>query len=379
MTTILKNLSPKRPGKDERERVVLLGLVDLYLSEGKPVGSNTLRENGFANISSATIRNYFMKLEEDGFLKQQHSSGGRIPTEKAFRLYAQEHCQNNSLPAKDHQELQKRLMKETREIAGYLQEAAEIVSEATKCAVILSAPRFDQDLILDLKLVGIDQKRCLCVLVTDFGLVHTEILYTDKKMSSFSLKRIESYLHWKLTRLDKPSLSTEEEELAQEFYKEIMLRHIVTYTNFSAEDLYRTGFSKLLHYPDFNEASALASGLSLFEDQTALRTLLRKSADSGDLQCLIGGDITGASFACSLISIPYRINQTVVGAIAILGPHRIPYKKLFSILRSASDAISETLTRSVYKFKITFRQPQTSLIEDFGCLMLEDRRKHGPS
>src|SRR5690349_18344642 len=94
MTTALKSFTQKRPAKDQRERLVLLGLVDLHLSSGKPIGSNTLRENGFENLSSATIRNYFMKLEEDGFLKQQHSSGGRIPTEKGFRLYAQECLKN---------------------------------------------------------------------------------------------------------------------------------------------------------------------------------------------------------------------------------------------------------------------------------------------
>ena len=79
----------KKPAKDERERLVLLGLVELYLETGKPVGSSTLREHGFQNLSSATIRNYFAKLEKGGFLKQQHSSGGRIPTEGAYKLYVE--------------------------------------------------------------------------------------------------------------------------------------------------------------------------------------------------------------------------------------------------------------------------------------------------
>ncbi|HEX4839979.1 MAG TPA: heat-inducible transcriptional repressor HrcA, partial [Rhabdochlamydiaceae bacterium] len=81
----MKSLIPRKPPKDKREKWVLLGLVELYLETGKPVGSNTLRENGFDSLSSATIRNYFSKLEEDGFLKQQHSSGGRIPTSSAYR------------------------------------------------------------------------------------------------------------------------------------------------------------------------------------------------------------------------------------------------------------------------------------------------------
>ena len=86
--TTLKSLPSKKPSKTDRERSVLLGLVDLYLKLGKPIGSQTLQDHGFESLSSATIRNYFSKMESDGFLKQQHTSGGRIPTAKAFRLYA---------------------------------------------------------------------------------------------------------------------------------------------------------------------------------------------------------------------------------------------------------------------------------------------------
>src|SRR5579872_6156120 len=86
--TYKKSLPPKKLPKTDRENAVLLGLIELYLKTGKPIGSHTLQENGFESLSSATIRNYFSKMEEAGYLKQQHTSGGRIPTEKAFRLYA---------------------------------------------------------------------------------------------------------------------------------------------------------------------------------------------------------------------------------------------------------------------------------------------------
>src|SRR5580698_5023185 len=87
----MKTLAQKKPAKDQRENLILFGLVDLYLQSGKPIGSNTLKENGFDALSSATIRNYFAKLEEEGFVKQQHSSGGRIPTAAAYKAYAQAH------------------------------------------------------------------------------------------------------------------------------------------------------------------------------------------------------------------------------------------------------------------------------------------------
>lgn len=362
----MKSLVPRKPPKDQREKWVLLGLVELYLETGKPIGSNTLKEKGFETISSATIRNYFSKLEEDGFLKQQHSSGGRVPTPAAYKFYAETYLKSPLWDDKEKRFLQTALKKETRELAGYLQAVAEVLSEASRCAVFLSAPRFDHDFVMDIKLVSIDSHRCLCVLITDFGQVHTELLYADKKLSSFTLKRLESFFRWKLTGLDKPSLPPEEEALATRFYSEVMMRHLVGSTHFTSEDIYKTGFSKLLAYPDFNDATALAEGLGLFENEQALRLLLQECTKIGDLKCWIGDHLQ----ACSALAIPYRINQSIVGVIALLGPNRIPYRKLFGLLDTAAETITESLTKSLYKFKITFRQPETA---GFEYLLLENK------
>lgn len=378
----MRSILNKKPAKDQRERLVLLGLIELYLETGKPVGSNTLRENGFESLSSATIRNYFAKLEEDGLLKQQHSSGGRIPTSRAYKLYAESHIGSGTISEKEKQTIHSKLLKESREIAAHLQRAAEVVSELSQCAVFLSAPRFDQDFVLDVRFVGIDQNRCLCVIITDFGLVHTETLHTEKKLSSFTLKRLESHFRWRLTGVSKPALSPEEEALAGQFYSEVMLRHIVGYTHFSTEDVYKTGFSRLLNYTDFNDATALSQGLSLFENSHHLRLLLRDCCKNNELTCWIGEDLHHlfpAATGCSVIAVPYRINQTTVGAIAILGPSRIPYRQLFGLLQTAAEDISQSLTKSVYKFKISFREPKSQSldpqIDQTKCLLLEDKSK----
>jgi heat-inducible transcriptional repressor len=376
----MKKLTQK-PAKGQREKLLLLGLVDLYLETGKPVGSNTLRENGFETLSSATIRNYFAKLEEAGYLRQQHSSGGRIPTPLGFKTYAEAIAKDRQ-PAKDDGEiLDPRLLKQSREVAGYLHESAEAISELCKCAVFLSAPRFDQDFILDVRFLSLDNHRCLCALVSDFGLVHTEILYTDKKLSSFSLKRIEDYFHARLSKQAKVDLSAEELKIAERFYQEIMLRRIANYANFSSEDIYRTGFSQLIGYPDFSDAAALAGGLSLFENTTSLKALLSECTKTGSLCFWIGEDLAEycpMSHGCSIIAVPYRINQSIVGAIAILGPNRIPYKKLLKLMQSIGDTMSKTLTQSLYKYKISFRLPTPQAVDwktpRTQHLLLEDQR-----
>jgi len=363
----------KKSAKQDREHQVLLRLIELFLKTGKPIGSNTLKEFGFEELSAATIRNYFVALEKEGYLSQQHTSGGRIPTTKAFRLYAQEHEQDNSIDAIHQAELQKLRNKETKELALYLEETAEILSHLTQTAVFLSAPRFDHDYITDIKLVSIDHTRCLCIMITNFGFIQTEVLHIDKKLSSFSLKRIESYFHWRLNRmhnesteLSKPDNLTEEEEiLAQQFYNEVMVRYIVTYSNFTDEDIYRTGFSKLLNYPDMQDPVTLSHCLSLFENTQSMRLLLKECNKKDTLRFWIGEDLDAFSDGpqeCSVIAIPYYINQQPVGAIGLLGPVRLPYKELFGLLRYFSECVSIALTKSIYKFKITFRQPQRGSI-----------------
>jgi heat-inducible transcriptional repressor len=377
----------KKNHKSNREKQVLLGLVEFYLNTGKPVGSHTLQNAGFENISSATIRNYFANLEEEGYLSQQHASSGRIPTPKAFRLYAEEYVETTVISPEDEQALRPLRTMESREIAAYLQQAAEMLSQLTHQAVFLSAPRFDQDFVVDLKLVAIDHARCLGILVTDFGVVQPEIIFVDKKLNAFSVKRLEQYFHWRLTGHDKPSAITKEEELlGQKIYNELMVRYIVGYSNFTDEEIFRTGFSKLAAYTDYQTPSALAVSLALFEDAHNMRLLLRECAKHNRLKVWIGEDLMPFSKevpACSVLAIPYKINQHNVGSLGLLGPIQIPYRRLFGILRVFSEYISETLTRHVFKYKLSFRQPHRAasqiekelpLLTHPSFFLLEDKR-----
>jgi heat-inducible transcriptional repressor len=357
----LNAIPVKKSAKQERERQVLLGLIHFYLQTGKPVGSHTLQEAGFEHLSSATIRNYFANLEKEGFLEQQHSSGGRIPTNLAYRFYAQEYSDPIAILQEHETALNDLRHVETREISTFLQQAAEKLGDLSQMAVFLSAPRFDQDFVVNLKIMSIDHSRCLCAIITDFGDVRTEIIHVDQKLSAFVIKRIESYFNWRLTGHDKPeNFSREEEDLAQKIYNELMVRYLVGYTNFVDSDLYRTGFSKLLNYPGFYESNALADSLALFENAQHMRLLVRECCKLNRLKFWIGDDLAAYSQTvpdCAVLAIPYYINKHVAGAVGLLGPIRMPYRELFSQLSCFSQNISEALGKSLYKYKITFRQP----------------------
>ena len=357
----IRSVAVKRAGKQDRERKVLLALVEYYIQTGHPVGSNTLKEVGIGDLSSATIRNYFAGLEEEGYLTQTHTSGGRIPTFLGYRSYAENYIDADpfSFSGLDLRHLKQF---DSREITLFLQEAAESLSKLSRCAVFLSAPRFDHDFITLIKLIPLDITRCLCVLVTDFGVVKTEILHLPENTSPATITRIERYFHWRLTGVEeKEHLEPQEELIAQNFYNELMLRYVVGYSNFIDEELYRTGFSRLLTHSDFEETSLLTSGLSLFENVHAMRLLLKECTALERLKCWIGDDLDRfvSHSNCTVIAIPYSIHHKIVGAIGILGPVRLPYRTLFNTLRQFADCITETLTRNIYKFKISYRHPET--------------------
>jgi heat-inducible transcriptional repressor len=378
----LKQLKPmpmKKTSKHDRERMVLLGLVEYYIQTGKPVGSNTLKETGFGDLSSATIRNYFAHLEEEGYLLQSHSSGGRIPTNLAYRVYANEYLDDFPKENSKNDPFDRIRKFEGQEIATFLQDSAEELSKLTNCAVFLSAPRFDHDFVVDLKLVPLDTYRCLCVLITDFGVIQTEIMHLPSKLSTFAIKRIENYFHWRLTNLGPPeNLEPEEEAIGQSFYNELMLRYIVGYSTFIDEDLYRTGFSRLLTYPDLQDTSQLANGLGLFENAQSMRLLLRETKAVNQLKFWIGDDLSSFianSAMCSVITIPYYVNSQPVGAVGLLGPTRLPYRSLFNTMRLFTESVSQALTRNIYKFKINFREPEQGVL----YLQKEERRVLGQS
>jgi len=379
----VKGLNPVKKTKSlkqEREYRVLMGLIEYFINTGKPVGSNTLKETGFKDLSSATIRNYFASLEKQGYLEQHHTSGGRIPTEAAFKLYAEEALSSPEITSYQKNKLDKLDIDETRAIASYLQEAVESLSDLTNLAIFISAPRFDQDYMSRIKIMDIDSKRCLCAIITDFGVIQTEVIHVDTKLSAFSIKRIEEYFHWRLTGHDEPqNIDVEEDELAQKIYNELMVRYVISYSTFSDEDIFRTGFSKLLAYPEFHDASTLANSLTILETKRTIRLLLKKCSGTNAIKCWIGSDfisLTNVNPNSMVMAIPYYINNQPVGAVGMMGPIRTNYKSMTGILQKFSEVISDTLTRNIYKHKISFRQPttETHFLRKQEQKLLEDKR-----
>jgi heat-inducible transcriptional repressor len=371
----------KKLTKEDKKTNILLGLVDLYIKSNAPIGSNFLKETLFKDLSSASIRNYFTKLEEEGYLEQVHISGGRIPTAKAFKEYALANINSEKIDKKDFLFLNKELKLDSKKITDFLIKASNSLSNLINASVFISLPRFDQDYISNIKLILLEDNKILSVIITDFGMIKTQTLYVKHPLTQNLLKKIEDFFLFRLNKKSQVNLSKEENRVAVFLYNEIIIRYVVGFASYTNEDIYKTGLSNLLSYEEFQDPIKLAESLSIFENSFQMNNILLNTIKKNKLSFYIADDLNKFeidSKTSSIISIPYKINEIIAGAIVVLLPIRVDYKKIFAVLKEFTKILSTTLTKNISKYKISFH---SNLEEDLKKLnknksiLLEDKSK----
>lgn len=360
--------APKRAGRKDREHRVLISLVEHYLQTGKPVGSHSLQESDCSDISSATIRNYFVSLEQAGYLKQQHTSGGRIPLSKAFAEYAK-FCLDKvekEKPSSEHLlDLQEELG--TNNVILMLQQTAEALSQKAKSAVAISAPRFDHDTVAELRFVFVDVQRVLALIMTEFGLVHTYLISCHFPVTHTLLKKADHFARSRLFQEELEQTLFEEGDLdfVRMLYQEAIASYFVSYSNVSQEDVWKTGFSRLLHCSDLDDTETLSSSFALFENTNALRGHMREAMRAGKIKVWIGEDLfshlTGEA-SCALMAVPYFVGSRAVGALLVVSSMRLFYSEMFRLLRDASEQLSTLLTKTLMHHRISYRSPESHAV-----------------
>jgi len=308
-----------------------------------------------------------------GIVHHQHSSGVKFPTDKAFLLYASHH--KDIAPAQASID-----DNESREVKALIHKVSETISDELKLTCFTSLPIFEHDFIQKIKCHLIDDSKLLCVLITDYGQVRTEILYICQEVSKDLLKKVETYFLHRLGKGQKPFFKTEKEfQFAKKVYTELMLRHALLFGNSLKSNLFKTGLSFLMEYPELNNAKDLSASLLLFENEEIPIKLLKETMEKKDLTFWIGNDLSnflGKEANFSIIAIPYFINQSPAGAIALLGPCRIDYKNVFSLLKQFSKKISASLTKNIYKHKIPFHTMyEEEKIDISDSILLEDKSR----
>ena len=351
---------------ERRQHEVLMALVRAHIGTGEPVSSRAIVEEMATDLSSATVRNVLLDLDRVGLTAQPHSSAGRIPTTQAYRLYAQE-VLGRKLPMR---RIAKRLAREFSDLAPVpsdvgtlLQRAAGVLARESGCAAMVLSPRFENDFIREIKLVGIDPTRMLVVLVSDYGLIRSETVRTESGPSYFALRRLEEYLNAKLRGQDEltatyeDGFASEERRLGDELYRDIVLRYFINFVPRSATELFLEGFANLFEHAELQSPRSVSEAIRLFEDRDRFKKLLREAQGREDAFVLFDREIGGTldpDLPLAMVAAPYRVNSLSLGAIAIVGPTRMPYGRAVRLVRAMGELLEVWLSETWSRRRLSF-------------------------
>lgn len=334
---------------DERAQILLKALVDRYVADGQPVGSRTLSKASGLDLSAATIRNVMSDLEELGLIVSPHTSAGRIPTVRGYRLFVdtmltKQAADNAAMPAE---------VAEVPELSSQqpgqaLNHAAQILSDLSSFVGVIVAPR--KSVILQhMEFLRLGPQRILLITVAPDGDVQNRVLQTQKDYSQSDLLQASNFInhHYSGLNLDdiRARLAHEAEQLRSEI-GQLMQMALQTPAPEAEPHMILAGERKLLGVSDFaSNIEQLRRAYTLFEHKAELMQLLDASAQSQGVKIYIGGESGSVPTEdLSIVSAPYAINGEVVGTLGVIGPTRMHYQRMVQIVDVTAKLVGNALS-----------------------------------
>ena len=336
---------------DERKLKILQAIIRTYLETGEPVGSRTISKYSDLNLSSATIRNEMSDLEEMGYILQPHTSAGRIPSDKGYRLYVDTMLDDK---AQEVYDMKAELTEKAGKIDDLLKRVAKLLAVNTNYATMVSGPRYASKKVKFIQLTLVDERSLLVVIVLDNNVVKNKMIHMEDSMDQETLLRLNFIMNTTLNGLDVMDMNL---AVIQKI-KEQMGAHnsvidsvleIIGSALTEDEDLeiYTSGATNILKYPELADKSNAAQILSAFEDKKDLNEWIEQEPvgqndDNHAIQVYIGGETQVESMKdCSLVTATYRIDDGVYGKVGIVGPKRMDYDKVVATLQSMMEQLDD--------------------------------------
>lgn len=335
---------------DDRKFLILQAIIDDYITTAMPVGSRTISRKSGVGFSPATIRNEMSDLEELGYLDQPHTSAGRVPSYKAYRLYVDQLLQVAQLSAAERAQINEHLNARTKQVEEVLRRAARVISDTTRYTSVIVAPQLSLLRIRHVQIVPVSGDVALLIIVTNAGIVKDAVIHIPEGLNADHLYSISRMLTEQLA--DKP-LDAVRQQFAQ------MIRDMGTNRRMLAEamqvieeqlaaedaaDIVVEGSSNLLHYPEYSDVEKARNFLAVLESRDKLKQLLRMGGGM-ELTIRIGPENGVPELNdCSILTATYHVGDQSTGTIGIIGPTRMNYNRAISVLDFMGRAISEVLS-----------------------------------
>lgn len=327
---------------DDRKIKILYAVIRNYLETGEPVGSRTISKYTDLNLSSATIRNEMSDLEELGYIIQPHTSAGRIPTDKAYRLYV-----DTIMEEKDREisELKGMLVETEGKMDRVLKNVAKLLATNTNYASVVSAPQYQRNKLKFIQLSKVDSNQILAVIVVEGNVIKNNIIQVTEPLNDETILKLNILLNTNLNGLsideiNLAMISTLKQQAG--IHSDIVGEVIdaVAEAIRADEDLqiYTSGANNILKYPELADHQKAGELITAFEEKEMLAKLAAKSiedeSDTG-IQVYIGEESPIQSMKdCSVVTATYDLGQGMKGSIAVVGPKRMDYEKVVGTLRT---------------------------------------------
>ena len=334
---------------DQRARLLLKTLIERYIADGEPVGSRSLARISGLELSPATIRNVMADLEDLGFITSPHTSAGRVPTPRGYRLFV-----DTLLTVQPLQDEQERIIHGSLQIAEpqrAIQTAAQLLSQLSQFAGVVVAPR-RASTFRQLEFLRLSDKRVLLIIVTPEGDVQNRIIVTEQAYSHSQLVEAANILNQHFAGLSfadaRRRLQGELAELRGEIAR--LMEAAVQAGSEAAQasdPVVVSGEHNLLGVNDLaSDLPKLRALFDLFEHKTRLMQLLDQSGRSQGVQIFIGGDSTVVPLdEMSVVVAPYEVDGRVVGTLGVIGPTRMAYERVIPIVDITAKLLSNALSR----------------------------------
>jgi heat-inducible transcriptional repressor len=341
---------------NERAQILLKSLVEYYIREGQPVGSNTLARESKLDISSATIRNVIAELERLGLVHSPHTSSGRIPTSKGYRLFIDNLLTIRPLPETDVLSVTEHISQQS-DTKGVLEAASDILSGVTKLAGLVTLPTRQQSILRQIEFIRISDDRVLAILVFSDRDIQNRMIYTSRSYSTEELQRLANCLNSEFLGKDIKSVRAaivKEMEDTKANMDRIMI-HAIEMANkvfqedqADSPDFVMAGEINLMSYEEMADISRLRQLFEAFNEKRTILQLLDHSLKAPGVQIFIGTESGfDALDDCSLVTATYSANDEVLGALGVIGPTRMAYDRIIPIVDVTAKVLGTVLNRRI--------------------------------
>lgn len=336
---------------ESRQKNILSAIVESYVDTATPIGSRAVSQRFRHTISPATIRNVMADLEEMGLIMQPHTSAGRVPTDKGYRFYVDSLLEPKHLTKEEESIINKLIHHSGNDIDYIMQNVSKAISIITNVAGIVLTPRLKRSIFKHIELFNIDDSRILAVIITTSGFVKNSIMDFEEHITKQELMRITEFLNSELEGVSLGDIKSyltrkllEERDSFYTFLKRAM--DILSVPGlFMAEDhLYFEGAACIMSHPEFTDVRKAILFLRVCEDKKGLLNLLNEDMELDGIKIHIGKENIDSEIQdCSIVTCNYKINGATVGAMAAIGPTRMEYGKVMSVLKYISHQLGKEL------------------------------------